>query len=126
MKRLLILMVVILFPLILSAQTHTATLDSGTTVTSAMNFGRGNYPTAIEVTQGLTDSLKFQVSIDGTNYRYLTNAGAVYYVLVDSSIVSCISLDKTIFFPWGYLKVESYDETVESETIKFSSWRREK
>jgi len=106
MKKFILLL--LLLPLLVNAQI-TNTMAIGATI-STIDAGRGNYVSGIQLEAGISDSLKFQVSSDGTTYSYLKNGDSTLYVLrADSSTSYSFSLDPDKFFAWRYIKVESYD-----------------
>ena len=123
MKRFLIL--VLFLPIVATAQI----VDSvavGDSLTTQMDAGGSNYFSGIVIDQGVSDTLMFKVSGDGTNYVYLaTSDSALYYVRVDSSRANAVTLSRDYFYPWRYLQIESQDPIASTKkAIRFIRERR--
>lgn len=112
MKKLILLL--LFLPLLVNAQIIDSLAIGATT--STIDAGRGNYVSGIQLDQGITDTLMFQVSVDGTTYSNLVNGDSTLYLLrADSSASQALALDPVKFYAWRYLKVISYDAVAKTK-----------
>lgn len=93
----------LLLPVILSAQNfETAYWLTDDSLSQAISLPPNTYPTGLVLLQSFADSLKFQISHDGTNYNYLhdsrMDSARVYVIEVDSSQTVMLPLDPDVFF----------------------------
>jgi len=102
MKRLFIILFVLLPILVFSQGSQTASWMPDSTLSRAINLPINTYPVGIVLPAAFTDSLKFQITYNGTDYPYLHDARIdstnVYKISVDNTLSILVPLDPAVFF----------------------------
>jgi len=101
MKRLFIILFVLLPILIFSQGSQTVTWKTDSTLSLAINLPYNTYPVGIVLPSAFTDSIRFRITYNGTNYPHLhdyrIDSTNIYKILVDNTLPILVPLDPAVF-----------------------------
>ena len=132
LRKIIIIGLLLLFcPIISQAQgVKYAVFGNAADTSNACIIGNGDLFTGLEIPDDIdSDSLRFLVSRDGTNYynllaptsQYISgiDSASVYYVIIDTTNACIVSLNKNVFRNIRRLKIITDDATsASSDTIE--------
>ena len=114
-----ILLVLMLLPVLAFTQgKETVTWADGDTLSASLKLNKNYYLSALMLPQSFATSLTFQVSIGGTTWMFLhypladssqrsDYGAAIYSIVVDSTADRAITLDRDLFYPYRWIKIDT-------------------